>query len=106
MNIQSAIKKGTITLKNSYIKTAELDSEILMAKVLGSNRKYIILNDHKNLNDRNLNLFNELIKERAGRKPIAYLLNKKFFWNNEFYVDENTLIPRPDTEIVIEEILR
>ena len=106
MNIQSAIKKGTITLKNSYIKTAELDSEILMAKVLGSNRKYIILNDHKNLNDHNLNLFNELIKERAGRKPIAYLLNKKFFWNNEFYVDENTLIPRPDTEIVIEEILR
>jgi release factor glutamine methyltransferase len=106
MNIQSAIKKGTNTLKNSYIKTAELDTEILMAKVLNSDRTYIILNNHRNLNDSNLNHFNELIRERANRKPIAYLLNKKFFWNNEFYVDKNTLIPRPDTEIVIEEILR
>ena len=106
MNIQSAVKKGTTILKNSYIKTAELDTEILMAKVLGSNREYIILNNHKNLNDNNLNHFNKLIKERASRKPIAYLLNKKFFWDNEFYVDKNTLIPRPDTEVAIEEILR
>ena len=106
MNIQSAIKKGITTLKNSYIKTAELDTEILMAKVLVSDRKYIILNNHKNLNDNNLIHFNELIRQRANRKPIAYLLNKKFFWNNEFYVDKNTLIPRPDTEIVVEEILR
>ena len=78
MNIQSAIKEGTTILKNSYIKTAELDTEILLAKVLGSNREYIIINNHKNLNDNNLNHFNKLIKERASRKPIAYLLNKKF----------------------------
>ena len=50
--------------------------------------------------------FKRLIKERAKRKPIAYILNKKFFWDSEFYVDENTLIPRPDTEVIIEEILR
>ena len=106
MNIQSAVKKGTIILKNSYIKTAKLDTEILMAKVLGSNRENIILNNHKNLDDNSLVHFKELIKERASRKPIAYLLNKKFFWDNEFYVDKNTLIPRPDTEVVIEEILR
>jgi release factor glutamine methyltransferase len=106
MNIQSAVKKGTTILKNSHIKTAELDTEILMAKVLGLSREYIIFNYHKNLDDINLDHFNRLIKERAGRKPIAYLLNKKFFWDNEFYVDKNTLIPRPDTEVVIEEILR
>ena len=106
MNIQSAVKKGTTILKNSYIKTAELDTEILMAKVLGSSREYIILNNHINLNDNNLDHFNKLIKERASRKPIAYLSNKKSFWDNEFYVDKNTLIPRPDTEVVIEEILR
>ena len=106
MNIQLAVKEGISVLKNSYIKTAELDTEILMAKVLCSNREYIILNNHKNLDDNNLVHFNKLIKERASRKPIAYLLNKKFFWDNEFYIDKNTLIPRPDTEIVIEEILR
>ena len=77
MNIQSAVKKGISILKNSYIKTPELDTEILMAKVLGLNREYIIINNHKNLNDNSLDYFNKLIKERANRKPIAYLLNKK-----------------------------
>jgi release factor glutamine methyltransferase len=106
MNIQLAVIEGTKILKNSCIKTATLDTEILLAKVLGSNRENIILNNYKDLNDKNLDHFKRLIKERANRKPIAYLLNKKFFWNNEFYVNKNTLIPRPDTEIVIEEILR
>ena len=49
MNIQSAVKEATIVLKNNYIKTAELDTEILLAEVLGSSREYIILNNHKNL---------------------------------------------------------
>jgi release factor glutamine methyltransferase len=106
MNIQSAIIEGTNILKNSYIQSAQLDTEILMTKVLGSNREFIILNSHKDLNDSNLDSFKKLIKERASRKPIAYLLNKKFFWDSEFYVNKNTLIPRPDTEVIIEEILR
>ena len=106
MNIRSAVIEGANILKNSYIQTAQLDTEILMAKVLCSNREYIILNNHKDLNDNNLEYFKRLIRERANRKPIAYLLNKKFFWDSEFYVNKNTLIPRPDTEVIIEEILR
>jgi release factor glutamine methyltransferase len=106
MNIQLAIEEGTITLKKNYIETAKLDSEILLANVLGSKREYIILNTQKNLDDSHLDHFKKLIKERASRKPIAYLLNKKFFWKNEFYVNENALIPRPDTEVMINEILR
>ena len=106
MNIQSALKIGSNILKDSCIKTAELDSEILMAKVLGLGREYIVLNNQQNLNNKKLDHYNKLIKERAYRKPIAYLLNKKSFWDYEFYVDKNTLIPRPDTEVVIEEILR
>jgi release factor glutamine methyltransferase len=77
-----------------------------MAKVLGKSREYIILNNNKNLEDNNLEYFKKLIKERATKKPIAYLLNKKFFWNNEFFVNKDTLIPRPDTEVVIEQILK
>ena len=106
MNIQSAVKEATIVLKKNYIITAELDTEILLAEVLGSSREYIILNNHKNLDKIKLNHFKKLVKERANRKPIAYLLNKKDFWDSEFYVNKNTLIPRPDTEVVIEEILR
>ena len=77
-----------------------------MAKVLGANREYIILNNNKGLEDQNYENFKGLIKDRANRKPIAYLLNNKFFWNNEFYVNKNTLIPRPDTEIIVEQILK
>ena len=106
MNIQSAVIKGTNILKSKSIKTAQLDAEILMARVLGANREYVILNNNKDLEDQNFENFKSLIKDRANRKPIAYLLNKKFFWNNEFYVNKNTLIPRPDTEIIVEQILK
>jgi release factor glutamine methyltransferase len=106
MNIQSAVIEGTSILKNKSILSAQLDTEILMAKALGKNREYIILNYDKVLNIKNLEYFKKLVYERATRKPIAYLLNKKFFWKSEFYVNKNTLIPRPDTEIIIEQILK
>ena len=106
MNIQSALKEGANILISNHIQTSQLDTEILMAKVLGIKREHIILNNQINLNDYNLDHFRKLIEERVKRKPIAYLLNKKPFWDSEFYVDKNTLIPRPDTEIVVGEILR
>ncbi|MDB3887254.1 peptide chain release factor N(5)-glutamine methyltransferase [Candidatus Pelagibacter sp.] len=106
MNIQSAVIEGASVLKDKSILSAQLDTEILMAKALGTNREYIILNHDKVLNIENLKYFKKLIHERATRKPIAYLLNKKFFWKSEFYVNRNTLIPRPDTEIIIEQILK
>ena len=106
MNIQSAIIEGTNILKNKYIQTAQLDTEIIMSEILGVDRKYIILNNNKDLNNENLRYFKKLIKERSTRKPIAYLINKKFFWKNEFFVTNDTLIPRPDTELAIEQILK
>jgi release factor glutamine methyltransferase len=106
MNIQSAVLEGANILKDKSIRSAQLDTEILMAKALDKNREYIILNHDKVLNVENLEYFKKLIYERATRKPIAYLLNKKFFWKSEFYVNKNALIPRPDTEIIIEQILK
>ena len=106
MNIQSAVIEGTSVLKNKSIISAQLDTEILMAKALGKSREYIILNHDKVLDIENLEYFKKLVHERSTRKPIAYLLNKKFFWKSEFYVNKNTLIPRPDTEIIIEQILK
>ena len=106
MNIQSAVTEGTNILKNKSILSAKLDSEILMAKALGEKREYIILHNDKIIKEQNLKHFKKLVQERATRKPIAYLLNKKYFWNSEFYVNKNTLIPRPDTEIILEQILK
>ncbi|MDA8726622.1 peptide chain release factor N(5)-glutamine methyltransferase [Candidatus Pelagibacter bacterium] len=106
MNIQSALTEGLNILKNKSILSAKLDSEILMAKALGKKREYIILNNDKIIKEQNLKYFKKLVQERATRKPIAYLLNKKSFWNSEFNVNKNTLIPRPDTEIILEQILK
>jgi release factor glutamine methyltransferase len=106
MNIQSALTEGLNILKNKSILSAKLDSEILMAKALGKKREYIILNNDKIIKEQNLEYFKKLVQERATRKPIAYLLKKKFFWNSEFYVNKNTLIPRPDTEIILEQVLK
>ncbi len=106
MNIQSAINEGESVLKNESIPSAKLDAEILMAKSIEKDRKYIILNNDKNLDDENLRYFKNLIKERSKKKPIAYLTSRKFFWNFEFFVTTDTLIPRPDSEMLIENILK
>jgi release factor glutamine methyltransferase len=106
MNIKTAIIEGKNRLKEKSIVSAQLDSEILMAEALGQDRKYIILNSDKNLKEENLIYFQKLINKRSLRKPIAYLINKKYFWNYEFYVTNDTLIPRPDTELIIEQILK
>ena len=82
MNINSAIIQGAKVLKDSFINNPYLDSEILMAKVINKDRKYILLNSKKNLDTNCLNFFQKLIKKRSIGKPIAYLINKKFFWNS------------------------
>ena len=106
MNIQSAITEGANILKDKYINTAQLDAEILMEKVIGKDKKYIILNSEEKLNFERLRFFKTLIKKRSNRKPIAYLINKKFFWKYEFLITEDILIPRPDTELLIELALK
>ena len=105
MNINLAIKNGSNILRNKFIPNSELDTEILMAKTINKDRKYILLNPDKFLNQNNLKYFFNLIKQRSLGNPVAYLTNKKFFWNSEFYVTNDILIPRPDTELIVENIL-
>ena len=106
MNINSAIIEGAKVLKDSFINNSYLDSEILMAKAIEKDKKYILLNSDRRIEPENLNYFQKLIKKRSAGKPIAYLVNKKFFWNSEFIVSNDTLIPRPDTELIVEKVLK
>ena len=106
MNINLAIMEGTKVLQSNSIESAHLDSEILMTKVINKDRKYILLNSNNIIPKKSLDLFRKLIKKRSNRTPIAQLTNKKFFWDSEFFVNEDTLIPRPDTEIIVENVLK
>jgi release factor glutamine methyltransferase len=106
MDIQSALKKGQSILIDNNIISAKLDSEILMSQAIRKNKKFIILNLHKEIEKRDFDYFNNLIQERAKSKPIAQIIKKKDFWKYEFIVNNNVLIPRPDTEILIEQTLK
>ena len=105
MNINLAIIQGASVLKDNLINNPYLDSEILMAKALDKDRKYILINSNRYVDSKDLNSFKELIKKRSLGEPIAYLTNKKFFWDTEFAVSHDTLIPRPDTELIVEKVL-
>ena len=105
MNINAAIKKGAEILKKNNIKYSDLDCEILLAKVLKKQRKYLMLNLDKQIHKENLETYKNLINQRSIGKPIAYLVKKKNFWDSEFIIEEGTLIPRPDTETLIEATL-
>ena len=106
MNIFSALKKADKYLKINNIKTSRLDSEILLSKAINQDRKYIILNPKKKLSNKVFSCFKKLISQRSKGTPIAYLLEKKEFWKYEFKITKDVLIPRPDTELIIEEALK
>ena len=106
MNISLAIYEGSKILKSKFIPNPLLDAEILMAKTINKDRNYILLNPKDFINKNDLNNFYKLIKQRSLGNPVAYLTQKKSFWNSEFFVTKDILIPRPDTELVVENILR
>ena len=106
MNIFEAIKKGDAILRESGIKSYKIDSEILMSRVIKKNRADIILNSKTELSQKDYNLYENLIIQRSKQKPIAHLTGKKEFWKYEFSVTKDVLIPRPDTEIIVEKTLK
>ncbi len=105
MNIEIAIKNACKELKKNKISSALLDSELLLSKVIKKDRKFILLNLEKELDQSDHESFKDLIIERSKGKPLAYLTGIKSFWNYEFKVNEKVLIPRPDSETIIEQVL-
>ena len=106
MNIESTLNEGVNILEKNKISNPRLDSEILLSSSIKRDKKYIILNPNKILSSEQLNKFNSFIERRKKGEPVAYLINKKEFWNNEFFVNKDVLIPRPDTELIVEQILK
>ncbi|WP_415323570.1 peptide chain release factor N(5)-glutamine methyltransferase [Candidatus Pelagibacter sp. Uisw_127] len=106
MNIENILNEGTRALKQSKIPNPQLDSEILLSNSIKRDKKYIILNPKELLNSEQVETFKNLIERRRRKEPVAYLINKKEFWKDEFFVNKDVLIPRPDTELIIEQVLK
>ncbi|MCB1189655.1 MAG: peptide chain release factor N(5)-glutamine methyltransferase [Leptospiraceae bacterium] len=100
------IKKSEEYLKNQGIESPRLDAEVLLADMLGLERIRLYTNFDKKLNEAEKDAYRKRIKDRVTFKPIAYITNKKDFYHSTFYVDQNVLIPRPETEELIEWVLK
>jgi release factor glutamine methyltransferase len=106
MNIADVLNEGISILQKNKIPSPQLDCEILLSDLIKRDKKYIILNPREILSSEKLCKFKILIERRKKREPIAYLINKKEFWKDEFFVNKDVLIPRPDTELIIEQVLK
>ena len=100
------IKTGSKILKERKILSHILDSEILLSKTLNISREKILVNLDQKINKKDIVKFEDYIERRTKNEPIAYILGEKEFWSKNFKVNKNTLIPRPETELLVDRLLK
>ena len=106
MNTYELLKIGSATLKENKIVSFILDSEILLSKVLQKNRQDLLLNLSQTVSKKDFLKYSNLIHRRSNNEPVAYILNKKEFWSKFFNVTKDTLIPRPETELMVDKLIK
>ncbi len=105
MTIRQALVWATNELKNKKIKTASLDAEVLLSFAVKKPKEYLYTYPEKRLNTKQQKLFQNFISRRKKYEPVAYIRNIKEFFGLDFYVDKNVLIPRSDTELLVENVI-
>ena len=106
MNYFQTLRFGSSKLKLNNINTHILDSELLLSYALNLPREKVLTNLDAKIKKSRFNSFKKLLNRREKKEPIAYIINNKEFWKNNFYINKDVLIPRPETEIIVEEVLK
>ena len=106
MNYLEALNYGNKILKSRKIINYNLDSQILLSKVLNLSRERLLINLSNNLETANFNKYKKLVLRRKKKEPIAYIFKNKEFWKYNFKVNKGVLIPRPETEIIVNKTLK
>ena len=101
----SLLRDGEQTLKKSGILSSRLDAEILLSSISGKDRLELISKENLKVSNEQALDFHNLIERRKKREPIAYIIKKKEFFSLPFFINSNSLIPRPETELLVEKIL-
>ena len=105
MNLENTVKKASQILKNHNIYSHELDAQIILSDIMGIKREFLITNNEINISEKVLEKYDIAIRRRIKREPVAYITGKKEFWSEDFMVNHGTLIPRPETELLIYKII-
>ncbi len=106
MNALEIIKIGSNLLKKKQISSHILDSEILLSKTLNKSREEILINLDQTIDEKDILIFKKYLQRRFRNEPIAYILEEKEFWSQKFKINKDTLIPRPETELLVNELLK
>src|SRR3989344_7061196 len=106
MTIKRALALAAKKLSAGKKNIPRLEAEILLSCVLKKSRIFLITHEEKNISKSQAVKYNQLIKKRLKGVPIAYLTGHKEFYGLDFLVNKNVLIPRPETELMVEEALK
>ena len=105
MYVNDLLKIGAATLKVRKINTYQIDTELMLANLMNTSRENLLINTNKNVEIEKVKHFMGMLERRAkNSEPVAYILNKKEFWNSSLFVNDNVLIPRPETELLVEKL--
>ena len=105
MIIQNTLKLASKILKHKNITSHQLDAEIILADLMGVKREFFILNNKLDISEPLLKKYNYAISRRSKYEPVAYITGKKEFWSEDFLLNKSTLIPRPETELLIYKVI-
>lgn len=106
MTIKQAITKGMIMLKSNNVESPKLKARLLLQYVLDKPRQYIIVYDNKEIDKQQQWQYFVNIEKLTKGIPLQHITHRQEFMKMDFFVDENVLIPRPDTEILVEEVIK
>ena len=106
MILGQTIKKASQILKNHNVHTYELDAQIILSDIMGVTREFLITNDYLTVSKRTKKKYDNAIKRRIKKEPVAYIIGKKEFWSQNFKVTSSTLVPRPETELLIYNVIK
>jgi release factor glutamine methyltransferase len=106
MILDNAIQQGSKILKKNNIKTHELDAQIILSNIMKVTREFLISNNYINISEEIIQKYNQAIERRIKKEPVAYITGKKEFWSKNFIVSDATLIPRPETELLLYKIVK
>ena len=106
MNYREAYETGKGTLAAAGIEEAELDARLLLEEICGTDRNTLLVHGDRNVTEEELAQYKEMLEKRSAHIPLQQIIGRQSFMGLEFYVDENVLIPRQDTELLVEEALQ
>ena len=106
MNLENIIKNASEILRNHNIHSHDLDAEVIISNIMGVKREYLITKNKIMVPKKIVRKYDIAIERRIKREPVAYIIGKKEFWSKDFIVNRATLIPRPETEILVHNVIK